>query len=97
MMVCWSYLGLQSSKSLHRNTKDINVQNVTVLYHGSVIIDEAEVVLSYGNRYISLSLCTSHSLIHSAGLQWPCDALPVCASVRRVECAAPVVNSPKRV
>lgn len=55
MMVCWSYLGLQSSKSLHRNTKDINVQNVTVLYHGSVIIDEAEVVLSYGNRYISLS------------------------------------------
>lgn len=40
----------QNSKALHRNTKDINVQNVTVLYHGAVIIDEAEVVLSYGNR-----------------------------------------------
>lgn len=36
------------------------MQNVTVLYHGSVIIDEAEVVLSYGNRYITLLLLVSH-------------------------------------
>ena len=41
---------LQSSKDLHRNTKDINVQNVTILFHGAVIIDEAEIVLNYGNR-----------------------------------------------
>jgi hypothetical protein len=35
---------------MHRNTKDINVQNLTVQFHGSIIVDEAELVLNYGNR-----------------------------------------------
>mmetsp|Transcript_7419 Transcript_7419/g.11194 ORF Transcript_7419/g.11194 Transcript_7419/m.11194 type:complete len:596 (-) Transcript_7419:344-2131(-) len=41
----------QNSKSLHRNTKDINVSNLSVSFHGAVLVDDAELVLNYGNRY----------------------------------------------
>lgn len=41
----------QSSKAVHANTKDINVENVSVLYHGVPILDDTNVVLNYGNRY----------------------------------------------
>jgi ATP-binding cassette subfamily F protein 2 len=41
----------QSAKSVHANTKDINVENVSVLYHGAPILEDTDVVLNYGNRY----------------------------------------------
>mmetsp|Transcript_32487 Transcript_32487/g.41568 ORF Transcript_32487/g.41568 Transcript_32487/m.41568 type:complete len:593 (+) Transcript_32487:167-1945(+) len=41
----------QDSKALHRNTKDIHVENVTVTYFGKPLIEEADISLNYGNRY----------------------------------------------
>lgn len=41
----------QSAKEMHRNTKDINVQNLTVQYMGKILVDDTELVLNYGNRY----------------------------------------------
>ena len=41
----------QNSKSLHANTKDINVENVSVLFHGVPILEDTDVTLNYGNRY----------------------------------------------
>lgn len=40
-----------SSKTLHKNTRDINVNEVTVLFHGKPLIENTSVVLNYGNRY----------------------------------------------
>ena len=40
-----------SNKKIHRNVRDINVTNLTVTYHGTPIIEEAELTLNYGNRY----------------------------------------------
>jgi hypothetical protein len=40
-----------SSKVIHRNVRDIHVENLTVTFHGSPIIEEAELSLNYGNRY----------------------------------------------
>lgn len=40
-----------NSKKIHRNVRDINVTNLTVTFHGSPIIEEAELTLNYGNRY----------------------------------------------
>eukprot|EP01031_Cornospumella_fuschlensis_P035808 gene35808-43432_t len=40
-----------SNKTLHRNVRDINVTNLTVLFHGSPLLEEAELTLNYGNRY----------------------------------------------
>jgi ATP-binding cassette, subfamily F, member 2 len=36
---------------MHRNTKDINVQNLTIQYMGKILVDDSELVLNYGNRY----------------------------------------------
>lgn len=36
---------------MHRNTKDINVQNLTVQFMGKILVDDSELVLNYGNRY----------------------------------------------
>lgn len=40
-----------SNKKIHRNVRDINVSNLTVTFHGTPIIEEAELTLNYGNRY----------------------------------------------
>eukprot|EP01035_Chromulina_nebulosa_P018741 gene18741-24506_t len=40
-----------SSKKMHRNVRDISVSNLTVLFHGTPLIEEAELSLNYGNRY----------------------------------------------
>ena len=39
------------SKKIHRNVRDIAVSNLTVTYHGTPLIEEAELTLNYGNRY----------------------------------------------
>ena len=40
-----------SSKTLHRNVRDISVSNLTVTFHGVPLVEEAELTLNYGNRY----------------------------------------------
>jgi len=40
-----------NAKKIHRNVRDISASNLTVLYHGTPIIEEAELSLNYGNRY----------------------------------------------
>ena len=42
---------LDSNKIMHKNVRDISVANVTVTYHGTPIIDDADLTLNYGNRY----------------------------------------------
>ena len=39
-----------NAKKIHRNVRDITVSNLTVTYHGSPIVEEAELSLNYGNR-----------------------------------------------
>ena len=41
----------QNARGVHRNTRDINVSNVTMLFHGRPIIEETDIVINYGNRY----------------------------------------------
>mmetsp|Transcript_24038 Transcript_24038/g.54238 ORF Transcript_24038/g.54238 Transcript_24038/m.54238 type:complete len:319 (+) Transcript_24038:88-1044(+) len=41
----------QSKKALHANTRDINVNEVTVLFHGKPLVENTQVTLNYGNRY----------------------------------------------
>jgi ATP-binding cassette, subfamily F, member 2 len=40
-----------SSKKMHRNVRDISVENITILYHGVPLLEEADLSLNYGNRY----------------------------------------------
>jgi ATP-binding cassette subfamily F protein 2 len=40
-----------SNKTIHRNVRDISVSNLTVTFHGTPLIEEAELTLNYGNRY----------------------------------------------
>ena len=41
----------QSKGGVDNRSKDINVQNFTMLHKGSVMLDESEIVLNCGNRY----------------------------------------------
>jgi len=41
----------QNSRAIHRNTKDINVENITILFFGKPLLDDTDLVLNYGNRY----------------------------------------------
>lgn len=41
----------QSSKKIHRNVRDIAVSALTMLYHGTPLVEDAELTLNYGNRY----------------------------------------------
>ena len=41
----------QKKGSLHANTRDINVDGVSVAFHGKLLIEETSVVINYGNRY----------------------------------------------
>lgn len=36
---------------LHENTRDINVNGVTLTFHSRPLIEDTEVVINYGNRY----------------------------------------------
>lgn len=40
-----------SKRSLHANTRDINVSGVSVHFHGKPLISETELTINYGNRY----------------------------------------------
>ena len=40
---------MDSNKIMHKNVRDISVANVTVTYHGTPIIDDADLTLNYGN------------------------------------------------
>jgi len=37
--------------ALHANTRDINVDGVTVTFHGKSLIEDTSLVINYGNRY----------------------------------------------
>ena len=39
------------SGKLHANARDINVSGVSVTFHGKPILEDAEIVINYGNRY----------------------------------------------
>jgi hypothetical protein len=41
----------QTASGVDDRSRDINVQNFTMLHKGTVFLDECEIVLSYGNRY----------------------------------------------
>ena len=38
-------------EKLHANARDINVDGVTVTFHGKPLIEETSLVINYGNRY----------------------------------------------
>lgn len=40
-----------SNKAIHRNVRDINATHLTVTFHGTPLLEEAELTLNYGNRY----------------------------------------------
>lgn len=40
-----------SRKGVDARSRDINVQNFTLLHKGAVMLDETEIVLNHGNRY----------------------------------------------
>ena len=42
---------LNADRRQHANARDIAVENLTMTYHGSPLIEEAEFSLNYGNRY----------------------------------------------
>ena len=41
----------ESARKTHANTRDILVENITMTYHGSPLIEESDLSLNYGNRY----------------------------------------------
>lgn len=40
------------NKLMNESTRDINVSDVTVLFHGKPLIEDTELVINYGNRYV---------------------------------------------
>ncbi|GLE05944.1 hypothetical protein PINS_up015155 [Pythium insidiosum] len=40
-----------NARSVHRNFKDINVLNFSLLYHGKVLLEDTDIALNYGRRY----------------------------------------------
>jgi hypothetical protein len=40
----------QSTKAVHRNTRDIKVDDVTVTFHSKILIEDSQIALNYGNR-----------------------------------------------
>lgn len=40
-----------SRKGVDARSRDVNIQNVTLLHKGVVMLDETEIVLNHGNRY----------------------------------------------
>lgn len=39
-----------SNRIQHRNVRDISVSNLTLTFHGTPLISDAELTLNYGNR-----------------------------------------------
>jgi ATP-binding cassette subfamily F protein 2 len=65
-----------SSKIVHRNTRDIHVANITLLYHGRPMLEEAELSLNYGNRYgfIGRNGCGKSTFLKAIGAR--CFPIP---------------------
>jgi len=40
-----------NSKKQHANVRDIAVENITVTFHGTPLLEETDLNLNYGNRY----------------------------------------------
>ncbi|TMW57394.1 hypothetical protein Poli38472_003319 [Pythium oligandrum] len=40
-----------NARGVHKNFKDINVTNFSLLYHGRVLLEETDISLNYGRRY----------------------------------------------
>jgi ATP-binding cassette subfamily F protein 2 len=39
-----------STKATHRNTRDIKVEEVSVVFHGKILVEDTQFALNYGNR-----------------------------------------------
>lgn len=65
-----------STKKIHRNVRDINVSNVTLLFQGNPLVEEAELSLNYGNRYglIGRNGCGKSTLMRAIGAR--CIPIP---------------------
>lgn len=65
-----------SSKKMHRNVKDISVDNLTVLLQGTPLVEEAELSLNFGNRYglIGRNGCGKSTLMRVIGAR--CIPIP---------------------
>lgn len=65
-----------SSKTAHRNVRDISVENITVLFHGNPLVEEADLMLNYGNRYglIGRNGCGKSTLMSVIGAR--CIPIP---------------------
>ena len=42
--------------NLHANTRDINVSGVTVTFHGKPLVEDTEIIISYGNRCVIVKM-----------------------------------------
>ena len=58
-----------STKGVDPRSRDINVQNFTLLHKGSVMLDETEIILNHGNRYglIGRNGCGKSTLMKALG------------------------------
>ena len=68
-----------SRKGVDARARDINVQNVTLLHKGAVLLDETEVVLNHGNRYglVGRNGCGKSTLLKTLGAR----AVPIPKSI----------------
>ena len=64
-----------STKGVDPRSRDINVQNFTMLHKGSVMLDETEIILNHGNRYglIGRNGCGKSTLMKALGAR----AIPI--------------------
>jgi len=58
-----------STKGIDPRSRDINIQNFTMLHKGSVMLDETEIILNHGNRYglIGRNGCGKSTLMKALG------------------------------
>lgn len=65
-----------NNKKVHPNVRDITVSNLTLLFHGAPLIEEAELTLNYGNRYglIGRNGCGKSTFLKTIGAR--CFPIP---------------------
>jgi ATP-binding cassette subfamily F protein 2 len=56
--------------ALHANTRDINVNGVTVTFHGKSLIEETGIQINYGNRYGFIGKLIVGFLFHTLNFQY---------------------------